>query len=62
MCLPLEEIDTEEFLNKTHSDINVVGCQFGHIGCIYKWKYTKTLYGVCKEANPSQFEEMKGNL
>ena len=54
----LEAIDTEDLLLATHSDIKVVGCQFGHIGCIGKWKYTKTLYGLCKETNPSKFEEL----
>ena len=38
-----------------NSDVNIVGCQFGAINCVNKWKLKKTLYGYCKEGLPSKF-------
>ena len=29
------------------------------IKILEKWKYVKTLYGICKETNPSRFPEVK---
>ena len=38
----LENINTEKFLRETHSEIKVIGCQFGHIGCISEFTNIKS--------------------
>ena len=51
----LRELDTDEFLRRTYSDVKIVGCQFGSISCVNKWALKKTLYGYCMEGSPSKF-------
>ena len=51
----LRELDTDEFLRRTYSDVKIVGCQFGSISCVNKWALKKTLYGYCMEGSPSTF-------
>ena len=51
----LRQLDTDEFLRRTYSDVKIVGCQFGQINCVHKWALKKTLYGYCMEGSPSKF-------
>ena len=64
----VENFDHEEFMNKTYSEVDIIGCRFNDINCKSMWTIRKNRFGYCKgficlryqilncsEALPSQF-------
>ena len=42
------DFDHEEFMRKTHSEVDIIGCRFDDIDCKFMWKIRKNRFGYCK--------------
>ena len=51
----MNQFDHNDFMEKTHSEVDIIKCRFGIIDCTAMMKTVKTMYGYCKQGQPSRF-------